>query len=448
MLFGPELQAAQTLAITTVHANEVLLVKVLVQLAVIIGFARIMAVLVRRIGQPAAVGETIAGLLLGPSLFGWLAPQWSATVFDPALADGFNIIKDLGLVLLLFLIGLEFDFSHLRSRSGVAGFISLSGVLVPFTLGCLLATLIHPRVAPEVPRLGFTLFLGVSMSITALPMLGRILIELNMTRSRLGTIAITAAAVDDAMGWTLLAAVAALVRANFSIASTAIMIAETVVMALVMLFVARPLLLRWIRSSMEKNGGDLGLPAMTVILVLVMACAVATATIGIFAVFGAFLLGASLSSDRQFHAAMTRRMSDFVTVFFLPIFFAYTGLRTDIGSIGSASMLSVALAIFATAIAGKFGGCTLAAKLGGLNWRQSACIGVLMNTRGLMELIVINIGYELGVVPKPLFCMLVMMALLTTIMTTPLMLWLGRREPELRPLLAESNFRAWVGGAS
>ncbi len=428
------------------HASEMLLVSVLLQLAVIIGAARIMAVLVRRIGQPAVVGEILAGLMLGPSLLGWLRPDWFHSVFTDDVVPIFKIIKELGLVLLLFLIGLEFDFSHLKQRGAAAVAISISGIVTPFLLGCGLALATYDTLGPADPKLklGFTLFMGVSMAITAMPVLGRILIELNLTRSRLGTLAITAAAVNDALGWTLLAAITALVRSEFSVNNMLLMIGETLVMAAVMIFIVRPVMLRLIAGTMKRNGGELSLPMITVVLIAMMLAAIATAEIGIFAIFGAFLLGAVLAGDEKFREAMTGRMSDFVTTFFVPIFFAYTGLLTDIGSLQGSAMWLMLLAVLATAVLGKFGGCTLAAKLGGLDWRQSTCIGVLMNTRGLMELIVINVGYQLGVVPKPLFCMLVIMALTTTIMTTPLMLLLGRRDAELRPFLAQSSFKNWI----
>jgi Kef-type K+ transport system membrane component KefB len=414
---------------------EDVLLPLLIQIVLIVLLARLLAVLVRRVGQPAVVGEIAAGLVLGPSVLGRLFPGLFQAIFhptvlgmDPALFDQllrwiFTGISQLGLVFLLFLVGLEFDFSHLRWHGRSALGISVSGVALPFALGLGLAFLMHPLVAADKPFLGFALFMGTATSITAIPVLARIMLDLNITRSRLGAITISAAAVNDAIGWILLAAVAAVVKAEFDPWRTLLMAAETVGFGLLMAFVGWPLLRLWVRHALRRGEAEFSVNALTIVLAVVFVCAIVTNLIGIFAVFGAFILGAVLSTEREFCRAVSRRLRDFVTAFFLPVFFAYTGLRTDVGSLGTSWQLwGLCLLVIAAAVAGKFGGCGVAARLGGFTTREATCVGLLMNTRGLMELIVINLGKDLGVIPESVFCMLVLMAILTTVMTTPLVL--------------------------
>lgn len=422
-------------------AVESVLLRVLVQLAVIILAARLFAIVFRWLGQPAVVGEIAAGLALGPSLFGKLSPQASAAIFDPGVRPILNIISQLGLIFLLFLVGLEFDFRHLRLRGRASIAISAMGVILPFALGWLLAQWMHPYLELAVDQRGFALFMGTAMSITAIPVLARIMLELNITRTRIGAITITAAAVDDATGWILLATVSAMVQASFDPWESLRMVALTVVFAVLMLRVGRPILKRWIRAALRQGRGELSLNSLAILLVVVFLAAIATNLIGIFAVFGAFVVGAILSDEHEFREAVGRHLRDFVTAFFLPIFFTYTGLNTDIGTLETRAMWLFAAAVSLIAVLGKFGGCSLAAWFGGFRPREAACIGALMNTRGLMELIVINVGYELRVIPPSVYCMLVLMALLTTVMTTPALL---RFMPgtELEPHVAASSFAA------
>lgn len=437
----------QLLAAAGAHGESALLM-VLVQLAVIMLAARVFASLFRKIGQPAVVGEIAAGLVLGPSVLGALQPDVFRWIFgNPEVVPVFTIMKELGLIFLLFLIGLEFDFTHLKQHGRSAGAISLAGIVLPFGLGWLLAQWLLPVVAsaaapnePPINPNGFALFMGTAMSITALPILGRMMMELNITRSRLAAITITAAAVDDAAGWILLATVSAMVSAAFDPGLSLRMIALTAGFALLMIFAVRPLMRTAIAFALKRGGGQLSLTALAALFVVIFICSIATSLIGIFAIFGAFILGAVLSTEEEFRAAVSARLGGFVTVFFLPIFFTYTGLRTDIGTLGGGALWLAAGAVSLTAIAAKFGGCALAARASGFSWRESNCIGVMMNTRALMELIVINKGYELGVIPKSVFCMLVIMALLTTVMTTPILLRL-MRGTELEPYIARSTFR-------
>jgi Kef-type K+ transport system membrane component KefB len=290
-----------------------------------------------------------------------------------------------------------------------------------------------------VNRTGFLLFLGTAMSITALPILGRMLMEMNVSRTRVGAVTITAAAIDDATGWILLAAVSAIATSHFHPQASAWMIGLTVLFALVMFFVIRPLMKRWATWMMNRHDGELGLNGFAVLLSVLFICAIVTSKIGIFAIFGAFMLGAVLSDDRRFRDAVHRLLGSFVTVFFLPIFFTYTGLRTDIGSLDSPLMWLFGGGVLTVAIAGKLLGCGVAARLSGLPTRESVCIGILMNTRALMELIVVNVGYDLGVIPKSVFCMLVIMAVVTTVMTTPLLMW-TMRGTELEAGIVGSGF--------
>lgn len=435
---------------------ERLLLPILVQLVIIIAVARMFGALARKMRQPSVVGEIVAGLLLGPSLFGWVFPDLFAVVFrpqlpgvEPALADAalgriFTVIAQIGLIFLLFLVGLEFEGKHVRANWRAAVLISLAGIAFPFALGAALAPAIHSHLEPHpvagpVSFTGLTLFLGVALAITAIPVLGRIMMDLGITRTRLGAITITAAAVDDAIGWIVLASVAAIVKANFDLLETLRMVGLTVAFVLFMMFVARPVLVRYFTSSLRVTGGKLSANALAVLFVGLFLSAVATNLIGIFAVFGAFLFGAVLSDQEALRHAAAAKLHDVVTGFFVPVFFTYTGLRTDITSLHGAAVWLIAAAVVVAAVAGKLVGCGLAARASGFSWREAGIIGAMMNSRGLMALIAINLGYELGVVPRSLFCVLVLMALVTTALTTPLLLRL-RRGTEIEVPIRRSGF--------
>ncbi len=404
------------------HGTEALLLVVLVQLAVILVAARLGAGLLARLGQPQVVGEIAAGLALGPSLLGRLAPDLSSWLFSPQTDPVFQVLGQLGLVFLMFLVGMGFDFGHLRSLRGPASAVAGAGIALPFGLGLALAWVLYPQVAtsPGEPPAGFALFLAIAMSITAIPVLGRILVEFNLHRTRLAALIISAAAVDDAIGWILLAAVTAAVRGHFQPASVGWMLLATALLCVVLLLVARPLLGAWSERAIDA-AGDLRPGGFALLLVLVLASAAASNAIGIFSIFGPFVLGAALWDRPRLREAVERRLRDVVYVFFLPIFFTYTGLRTDVGQLEGARLWLLCGLVCLTAIAGKMGGCGLAARACGLPWRDSGCVAVMMNTRALMGLVAIHVGYELGVVPDSVFSMLVLMALATTFMTTPLL---------------------------
>jgi Kef-type K+ transport system membrane component KefB len=438
---------------------EELLLPLLIQLALIIAAARVFAWLFRFLRQPAVVGEIAAGLVLGPSVLGFFFPAVFAAVFQPVLGELPREASDLllgrmlmalsqvGVILLLFLVGLEFDFSHLLWHGKSALSISLAGIILPFALGFALGTWMQPLTAAHVDSLGFRLFMGTALAITAIPVLGRIMMELGITRTRLAAITISAAAGEDAVGWVLLAAVVAGTRAAFDPRDTAVMIVWSLAFVGFMVFAARPVLLGVVRRTLAAGKGELSVNVVASLWVLIFVCAIVTNLIGIFAVFGAFLLGAVLSSEQDFRDAVNRRLRDFVTGFFLPIFFAYTGLRTNVGALGTWELWALAALVSVVAIAGKFIGCGVAAWLGGFTPRESACIGAMMNTRGLMELIVINVGKDLGVIPDSVFCMLVLMALITTMMTTPLLLTLARGT-ELEPAIEASGFLGMRSGTT
>jgi len=412
---------------------------VIIQLVLIIASARLFGVIFRYLGQPQVCGEIAAGLILGPSLFGRFFPRLFLHVFQPSVGLVFSILSQIGLILLMFLIGLQFDFSHLRTHGHVALSISLGGIILPFGLGLAIARVLYPFVGQNINQVGFALFVSTALSITALPVLGRMLIEFNIGRTRLGSLTITAAAVDDATGWITLALVSAIVRAKFNPLTTVIMVGETLAFALFMIFVARPLLRRWTTEAMRAAGGEISLSTLAVLLILVFTAAAVTNIIGLFSIFGAFIVGAILYDQHEFREAVMRRLRDFVTVFFLPIFFTYTGLRTDIGTMHGTLMWALCGLVLFVAIAGKVGGCATAALLNGLPWKESLAIGVLMNTRGLMELIAVNLGHDLGVIPKSIFFMLVLMAVLTTYSTAPLLRRLIRKT-ELEPFFQMSGF--------
>lgn len=442
------------LALKTLSVEELVL-PLLLQLAVIVAASRLAGVVARRLWQPSSVGEIVAGLLLGPSLFGWLAPEYSAALFRPtfggvppelsaaAFPKILQSLAQLGLVFLLFLIGLEFEFSHLKVVGRTALRVSVAGVALPFALGAVLASLAHPHLEAHpltgrpVPLVGLTLFMGVAMSITAIPILGRMLIELGVNRTKLGAIVISAAAVDDAIGWILLATVAAVVRSGFEPQGMAVMVGETVAFALFVFFAVRPLFVRYLRVALGE--GEPSASVLAVALTVLFACAIVTNAIGIFAIFGAFLFGASLSDQVRFREVVGARLRDLVNSLFVPIFFTYTGLQTELRGVGGGAMPLIFAGVLFAAVVGKFGGCGVAARLSGLSGRESTIVGVLMNTRALMELIVINVGYGLGVIPPSLFAMLVLMALITTVMTTPILLAL-RRGTELEAPIAASGF--------
>ncbi|MFZ6180132.1 cation:proton antiporter [Nannocystis pusilla] len=389
------------------------------QLVVIIVTARVLGLAARKIHQPLVIAEVVAGILLGPSLLGLVAPDVKAALFPAASLGILGMLSQVGLLLFMFLVGLEMDLGLLRGRGHTSVIISHTSIIVPFALGAVLALYIYPTLMPEgVAFSSFTLFMGVAMSITAFPVLARILTERRLLRTKVGAVTITCAAVDDVTAWCILAFVVSIVRATAlteAVVTTVLAVAYT----LGMLLVVRPFLARLAARGTGREGLTQNVVAVTFVLLFLSAWA--TELIGIHALFGAFLMGAIIPRDAGFARVLAEKLEDIVVIVLLPTFFALSGLRTHIGLLNTPEHWVQCLLIIMVACLGKFGGSYVAARWTGLGWRESAALGILMNTRGLMELIVLNIGLELGVISPTLFTMMVLMALVTTFMTTPIL---------------------------
>lgn len=412
---------------SSVHTLETVLYFTLLQLILIIGAARFFGWAARKVGQPRAVGEIIAGLVLGPSLFAALAPDAFGYVFKSTDGMALSIISQVGLILLMLQVGMEFDFGHLKPRSNRAAMVlvSLAGIVAPFGFGVAIGAVSAPILAPGINPLAYTLFCGVALSITAMPILGRIMIEYDLTRTQLGAITISAAAVDDVIGWTLLAAVAAAAVGGFSFEGTALRIAFLIGYVLLSFFVVR----RVLHALLDRTAGAEGFNAnaMALVLAFAFASAIATFKLGVFAIFGGFMIGVLLHDREQLVAAWKEKVAPFVTVLFLPVFFTFTGLRTNVQGLDSLELWLWCAGFMTLAYLGKFGGCYVGARIAGVRRNEAKAIAIMMNTRALMELVVLNVGYDLGVIPQSVFTMLVLMAIVTTITTAPLLrYWLPK----------------------
>ncbi|WP_406436126.1 cation:proton antiporter [Streptomyces sp. NBC_00631] len=375
------------------------------------------AQLLKRFGQPPVVGEILVGILFGPSLLGWLWPGAQAWLFPQSALPYLGVLGNLGLLVFMFLVGLELDLKSLRGNSRTAVAVSQAGIALPLVLGTLLAFGMYGDFAPPgTGKLPFVLFIAVSMSITAFPVLARILTDRGLYRTRVGALAMASAAVDDVSAWCLLAAVVAVTKSN-SPMEALITAGYALVFTAVMFLVVRPLLARWAARA-ERRYAD-GVVLVVLFSGLSLA-AYATDRIGVHALFGAFLFGVVSPRGSRRIEATAVRMRAFAVPVLLPLFFVSTGLKTDVGLLGgSGTQWLWAGAVLAVAVVGKWGGGTLAARLSGRDWRDAMSLGALMNCRGLTELIVLNIGLGLGVIGPQLFTVLVLMALLTTAMTTP-----------------------------
>lgn len=411
---------ANALAQSAVHKNELLLFFTLLELSAIVIAGRVGGALAARFGQTPVVGQIIAGILLGPSLFGWAAPTAFDFVFRSAPPEPLQILSGLGLVLVMFQIGLEFDFSHMKERANrvAALLVASAGFVLPFAIGFVFGYDAAPVLSPDVDRLHSALFVATAFSITALPVLGRIMLELGMTRTRIGVIAISAAAVSDVVGWIMLALITALTATTFLAGQFGLRVALVAGFVVLCAGVVRPLVKKAVRYS-NPHDGVLSGNLVGGMLALVFVAAMTTYQIGIFAIFGGFMIGVILYDEAAFVRAWRERTGDFVTVFFLPIFFTYTGLRTSIGSLDTLEAWGWCALTIALATAGKMGGAYLAARVSGLNHVESAILGYMMNTRGLMELVVINVGFDLGVISPRMYTILVIMAIVSTVITTP-----------------------------
>jgi Kef-type K+ transport system membrane component KefB len=398
----------------------------------------------RKIHQPPVVGEMIAGILLGPTLLGWIAPQFSAFLFPPQSLDYLNALSQVGLIVFMYLVGLELDLKLLRWNARKVVFISGTGIVLPFVLGFGLALFLYPVLSlgsgsTPMPVSTFALFIGVAMSIAAFPVMARILQDSHLVNTHLGTIAISCAAIDDVTGWSLLAFLLLLV--NGSSASRPLwMTLIGAVLYFATLFVTSRIppkrlgISEPVKISPEK---------VAMFLLLALASSLVTEWLGVYPLFGAFLAGAITPRQAGFNHLLRDKLNDFTVVLLLPLFFALTGLRTSIFLLRSGKLWLYFAEIILVAILGKFGGATLSARLSGIPWRESTALGFLMNTRGLMELILLNIGLEHGLISHTVFTMFVLMAILTTLMTTPLLNWFYfpalKTPPERIPLPESDN---------
>lgn len=419
----------------------------LAQIVMIILVARIFGWFFKKIGQPTVIGEIIAGIVLGPSLVGMYFPDFSAALFPAASLGNLKFLSQIGLILFMFVIGMELDVKVLKNKASEAIVISHASIIIPFAMGIGLSYLVYNQFAPQgVEFLSFSLFMGIAMSITAFPVLARIVQERGIHKTRLGAIVITCAAADDITAWCLLAVVIAIVKAGDFVGSLYV-ISLALLYVLAMLFIVKPFLKRIGDLYAEKE--NIGKPVMAIFFLLLIISSYATEVIGIHALFGGFMMGAIMPDIAKFRMIFIEKVEDVSVILLLPLFFVFTGLNTQVGLINDAYLWKVTAGIIAVAVVGKFLGSALAARFVGQNWHDSFTIGALMNTRGLMELIVLNIGLELKVLTPEVFTMMVIMALVTTFMTGPALdlldlIFKGKRETEHVEVLDESKYRILI----
>lgn len=401
------------------HAINNNLSLMFLQIAIIIFMARLFGFICYKIGQPTVIGEMAAGIFLGPSFLGTWWPEISSILFNPVSLGRLDTLSNLGLVLFVFIVGLELDSSLLKNQANTAIIISHASIVVPFFLGVLVSYFIYPTLSYDtVPFLSFSLFMGIAMSLTAFPVLARIIQERKLTKSILGTLSLTCAAADDVTAWCLLAAVVGIIRADTLMTFIATIV-QSLIYIIFMFYIAKPFL---------QILGDICIPVpklrkglIALLFIFLFLSAFCTEIIGIHALFGAFLAGIASPSQIDFRKILIDRIQVISMVILLPIFFAINGLKTQIGLLNDSYLWFVCIMIIIVAIIGKFGGSAIAARYTGLPWGVSLSIGALMNTRGLVELVVLGIGYELGILTPVIFTMMVVMALVTTFMTKPML---------------------------
>jgi len=424
-----------------VHANEAYLIAILAQLLVIILTGRVMNLVFQRLGQPGAVGEIVGGLMLGPSLLGFFFPEFHAEFFSKDTAKTLFVLGQIGLILLMFEIGADFEFGHLKDPTyrKAAIITSILSVAVPFASGLLVGHLTHAPLAAGIDRTVYMLFCGVALAITAVPILGRILREFSLNRTPVGVVAIASAAVNDVVGWLILGAISAYALATLSQAFMLWRLLALIGLALSIRFLLMPLVTRMVEHwDVKEPTGPLPHPLMAITIAIAFGLAIITEEIGIFAIFGGFAAGLAYHRHTGFVARWKAQVGQFLIVFFLPIFFTLTGLRTDILGLTASDLGWLAL-ILAASILSKILPCYLAGRLSGFSKPESWLLGSLMNTRALMELIVLNIAYDLGFLPQKMFTMLVLMAVVTTMMTGPLLRLILPKMGHKLPTAADSQ---------
>lgn len=400
----------------------------LLQIITIIIVARIFAFICKKIRQPSVIGEIAAGIFLGPSFIGMYFPEFSSFLFPKQSLGNLQFLSQIGLILFMFIIGMELDLKVLKNKAREAIIISHASIVFPFALGIILSYYMYKDFAPEgVNFASFSLFMGIAMSITAFPVLARIVQERGLSKTRIGTIVITCAAADDITAWCLLAVVIAIVKAG-SVISALYTVGLAVAYVLIMIKLVQPFLKRV--GDIYSNKSGLSKPVVAIFFITLLVSSYATEVIGIHALFGAFLAGVIMPANVNFRNIFIEKVEDVSIVLLLPLFFVFTGLRTQIGLLNETHVILICVVVTCIAVAGKFLGSALAAKFVGQNWRDSLMIGALMNTRGLMELVVLNIGYDLGVLTPEVFAMMVIMALATTFMTGPALDIINRVWPE------------------
>ena len=424
-LAAPTRAASVAAAVVTTSPPPDVLLRVLLALLSVVVLGRLFGVLLRALGQPPVIGELVAGIVLGPSLLGRIAPVASAYLLPPAAAPYLSLVAQFGVVLYMFLVGLELNGDLLRDKAHATFVTSHASIVAPFILGATLALYLYPRLSTsDVLFVDFSLFIGVAMSITAFPVLARILTDRGMSRTPLGAVALACAAAGDVTAWCLLALVVGIAKGTLQAALWSIAFTGAFIAA--MFLVVRPTIERLVARS-DGRAPRVGVLALA--LVGLALSALATEWTGVHAIFGAFVFGAVIPHDSALARTLTTRLHGFVSLVLLPAFFAFTGMRTQIGLVSGGALWMIAVVIIVVATAGKFGGTLLAARASGMGWRQASMLGILMNTRGLMEIIVLTIGLDLGIISPTLFAMMVLMALATTIMTTPLLALLERGAP-------------------
>ena len=400
----------------------------LLQIITIITIARIFGFLCRKIGQPTVIGEIIAGIILGPSLLGFIAPGVSGFLFPASSLNGLQFFSQIGLILFMFIVGMDVDLKVITNRAPEALLVSHASIIFPFTLGMILAYYIFSSFAPAgVSFISFSLFIGISMSITAFPVLARILQERGWMKNRIGTLAITCAAIDDISAWCLLASLIAIVKAG-SFVSSLFTIFFSIIYVIFMLLIVRPFLARFGDIFNSKEG--ISKPVVAMFLITLLGSSYLTEIIGIHAILGAFIAGLIMPPNIKFRSILIEKIEDLAVILFLPIFFVFSGLRTEIGLLNSAYLLKITGIVILTAVAGKFAGSALSLRFVGQNWKDSLIIGALMNTRGLMQLVVLSIGYDLGVLSPQIYTIMIIMALATTLMTGPALDLIEKFAPE------------------